>query len=976
MAYLFRCLLVFFLFAPLLASAQDAYFQQSVNYDIRVRLDDEAGMLHAHLQLDYQNNSNETLDRLYIHLWPNAYRDNTSAFARQKRESGSILFEKAPPERRGYIDSLDFEIDGQKVTFSPWNNHPDVAVIMLPKPLKPAGKIRLETPFRVKIPSSFSRLGHIGEQFQLCQWYPKPAVFDRDGWHPMPYLDQGEFYSEFGTFDVYIEVPKNYVVGATGDLPADDPEWEWLRKREQLSREMLDKPLTEAIFPLEFPADETKTLHFHQENVHDFAWFCDKSYYVLADTVKLKDSGREVRCVAMFTNLDRQYWVEGPRYVAQSVYDYSRWNGDYPYNHATAVDGALSAGAGMEYPNITVLGAGGNAGSLERVIMHEVGHNWYYGMLGSNERLHPWMDEGLNTFFENRYWDERHNGTFTEVPDGVDKLLGISNITGHFIAREGYRALSTSGDDQPIELHSARYSSINYGLMVYMKTGQAFRYLESYLGKEVTDRCFHAYFDRWKFKHPQPEDLQAVFEEISGKDLNWFFGPFVSGTQQLDFRIKKVKDNVVTLQNKLDIALPASLSLLDKEGNILETIWTEPFTGETEVELPSGDAHAYKVDAEQVIPEYRVNNNRVRAKGVFKKANPLRLAFGYKYPDPDRFTLNLLPVLGFNTTDGVMAGLLIHHGFLPKKRFGFDLMPMFGFESLRLVGSGGFGFRWANVGAFKSVELKSRFSSFSTFARNRTSLDFNLRKKEVHQPGSHTFSLVSQILAFRSLEFGLLPSDWYLPVYGAAVWDFQSKGLYSKFRMRTELGGNLSEGLGRLSVDARYKRKLGKRMRADVRGFVGLIASKDPAPFLLQYRVSGSADPFGEQVLLDRAAETSWLSNQVVNDHGGFSSMTGASFDRGLLALNGHFKLPVPLLGVFGDVAYGLGTAGIPNRAFYDVGLRLTVFDEILYFNFPIAGTAFGGFPADGEAFTRGINFSLNLGNLGRLTDLSNLINN
>ncbi|MEM0997721.1 MAG: M1 family metallopeptidase [Bacteroidota bacterium] len=972
--HIYLLLVVLWVTAAVGYAQTEEYFQQTVDYNIRVRLDDQKHFLHAQMRLDYQNNSPDTLDTLYLHLWPNAYKDNTTAFARQKRASGSRSFIEAKPIQRGYIDSLDLRIDGTPTPLTYWNNNWDIAAIALPDPLLPGEKLRLETPFRVKIPLSWSRLGHVNQQYQLCQWYPKPAVYDRNGWNPMPYLDQGEFYSEFGSFDVYIEVPKNYVVGATGDLPADDPEWEWLAQREAQSRKMLQSE-SDTTFVHEFSADEYKTLHFHQEKVHDFAWFCDQTYYVLADTVQLPRSGLEVRCVAMFTNLDRDLWRSAPRYIVQSVGDYSAWNGDYPYRHATAVDGALSAGAGMEYPNITVLGAGGSARALERVIMHEVGHNWFYGILGSDERTHPWMDEGINSYFENRYWEKWHNGKVSQVPDVVGKLLGV-DIDDNFVGREGYRLLSADGIDQPIEFPSADYVPINYGLIVYQKSAQAFRYLEAYLGRATVDKCFRAYYARWRFRHPQPADMQRVFEEISGKDLGWFFGEYIRGTEQLDFRIRKVKGNVVTLENKRAIRLPASVALVDKNGAVQATVWSEPFTGTTEIELPESKAKFLEIDPQRAIPEFRTNNNRLRRTGLFKRARPLRIGLGYQYPDPNRFTLNLLPVAGFNTTDGFMLGLLVHHGTFPRKRFGFDLMPMYGFRSNNLTGSAGFALRWSHKGPFRKITLRNRTSSFSTFLRNRTSLDFTLVTDNRRSPWRHSFGLVSQTVAVRtdSLELGLLPEDWYLPVYGALTWRTQYEGLYDRLLVEGEIGGNASERLYRLSADVRYARRLGKRMRLDMRGFLGGIIAPNAAPFLLQYRVSGSADPFGERALLDRAENSNVLGNQVVPDHGGFSSLTGASFDRGLFAANVHFKLPIPLLGVFGDVAYGLGSQSIPNAGFWDAGVRVTLLPGVFHLNFPIAGTAFSGLPADAGTFVRGINFVLDFGRLRQLGDLAELL--
>jgi len=228
----------------------------------------------------------------------------------------------------------------------------------LSKPLKSGETIVIETPFTLQIPKSFSRLGHVGQSYQLTQWYPKPAVYDAEGWHPMPYLDQGEFYSEFGDFDVTITLPSNYVVGATGELQTAS-EVEFLNQKAKQGAGMNFEEMNQsADFP---PSDETtKTLNYTAKNVHDFAWFADKRFHVLKSGVTLA-SGKKVDTWAMFTDLEANLWKDATTYLDRSVKFYSEKVGEYPWSHATAVQSALSAGAGMEYPMITVIGESGSA---------------------------------------------------------------------------------------------------------------------------------------------------------------------------------------------------------------------------------------------------------------------------------------------------------------------------------------------------------------------------------------------------------------------------------------------------------------------------------------------------------------------------------------------------------------------------------------------------------------------------------------
>ena len=198
------------------------YFQQKADYKIDVTLNDIENTLDGFEIINYTNNSPDTLYFIWFHLWPNAYKNDRTAFSEQLLQLDRTDFYFSDNEQRGYINRLDFKVDG---TTAELEDHPlyiDIAKLILPTPLAPGNTIKITTPFHEKIPLNFSRGGHVGQTYQITQWYPKPAVYDNKGWHPIPYLDQGEFYSEFGDFHVQITVPKNYIIAATGELQNKD----------------------------------------------------------------------------------------------------------------------------------------------------------------------------------------------------------------------------------------------------------------------------------------------------------------------------------------------------------------------------------------------------------------------------------------------------------------------------------------------------------------------------------------------------------------------------------------------------------------------------------------------------------------------------------------------------------------------------------------------------------------------------------
>ena len=609
--------------------AQTTYFQQEVNYEIHVALNDTMHSLSANIKIEYTNNSPETLNYLMFHLWPNAYKNAETALGEQFLDMGETDFYYADDSLRGFMDSLNFKVNGEVIKWNLTEEHIDIAKLVLNKPLKPGETIEITSPFYVKIPSAeFSRFGHTDQAYFITQWYPKPAVYDKNGWNAFPYLNQGEFYSEFGSFDVYITLPKNYVIGATGDIVDNDVEVKFLDSIAEVTQRK-----TRFADDLDFPESDsiTKTIHYHQERVHDFAWFADKRYHVLKGEVELK-SGHKVTTWSMFTNEEVDIWTKSITYLNRSIKFYSQQVGEYPYNQVTAVQGTLSAGAGMEYPNVTIIGTSGDARSLDNVIMHEVGHNWFYGMLGFNERKHPWMDEGLNTYIESLYMDKYYPKTTLENYIGFN-VFGVNSYGGGYERYFSNLMQWRRNLNQSLALPAQDFTPMNYGISVYMKTGMIFRYLQAYLGEKDARVIMRKFFDEWQYKHPQPEDMKAFYEKEIGEDLDWLFDDLINSTKNVDYKITALKTPknadslVVKVRNKGAISSPFSISAFDKDGDVLSTKWYAGFSGSEKVSFPKGAYHRLSIDGNNEMTDINRENDQIHVNGILKKRKPISFKF-------------------------------------------------------------------------------------------------------------------------------------------------------------------------------------------------------------------------------------------------------------------------------------------------------------------------------------------------------------
>lgn len=518
-------LLLILFFSCKLLSAQTDYWQQKVDYNIKVSLNDTSKTLDGFATINYYNNSPDTLHFIWFHLWANAYKNDRTAYAKQSLENGSVDFYFSNEEEKGYINQLDFKVNNTSAVIEAHEKYIDVVKLILPTPLAPHQSITITTPFFVKIPAHFSRLGFSGNDFYITQWYPKPAVYDKKGWHEMPYLELGEFYSDFGNFDIQIIVPESYIIAATGQLQNDAG----LKKIKTLGKQ---KPEQQPNYLNYLAAQKTKSiasakqnktiqkktndnliaLNFKQENCHDFAWFASKDFIVQYDTVQLLS--KTVDVFSFYYPKQIKNWATSLSYTKDGLKKYSNWIGEYPYNTVSVVAGEEDKLiGGMEYPTITVITTQSGGKELDATIVHEVGHNWFYGALASNERKHAWMDESMNTFYQKKYEQEKYNN-----PKKSEKYISITQHMEEALVNNVIKIKKA----QPIDTISSAYSALNYFLSVYQKGSMWMQALENKMGKPAFEKAMQQYYTNWKFKHPYPEDFKQLMVSNNALTENLF----------------------------------------------------------------------------------------------------------------------------------------------------------------------------------------------------------------------------------------------------------------------------------------------------------------------------------------------------------------------------------------------------------------------------------------------------------------------
>jgi hypothetical protein len=868
-----------------------------------VVLNDRKHELNGFESVKYINNSPDSLSFLYFHLWPNAYSDNKTELARQifSQKGKGKLFND--PELNGYIDSLDFKVEGHHVQWNLLSGLPDICRIILNKPIKHGDTIIITTPFHVKIPKGVtSRLGHIGESYQISQWYPKPAVYDRSGWHQMPYLDQGEFYSEFGSFDVSITLPANYIVGATGNLQ-NEQEKELLNILSEDTSWMKTPVYGEAGFPPS--SEQMKTLQYTENQIHDFAWFADKRFHVQKGKVKLPDSGREITTWVMFTNREARLWKDAISYVNDAIWYFSKQIGDYPYDNFTAVQSALSSGAGMEYPGLTVIGLALDPYTLDEVIAHEICHSWFYSAIGSDERRFPFMDESLAGAFESRYMDERYPGKkLWEIYFRNRKLAELVHINDMPVQRMQeleWLVQARMNLEQPVDLAAPDYSEVNYVTIIYNKAANGFNYLRAYLGDSLFDSIMHDYYCIWKYRHPRPEDLRTIFESNTDKDLSWFFDDFLGTTKRLDYKMVRLENQKLLIKNKGEMKAPVLIAGMIGDS-ICSEKWVDGFEGKKWIDEAQNNYSEIRIDPEHKMPElFRLNNN-IRSSGICRRSDPVQSRFLLTLEDPDKRYLIYIPVVDWNKENGFMAGMALHNGMLLSKPLEYLVVPFYSFHKSGLAGYGKVSFnitpydKFIRIASFTLEGAQFGALGNQNYQKAKIGLDLYFRPKKMNHPVHQ--KVFGYYIAASDLQQIELLRQANIRSYLQFGYLLESNGIVNPFNMLVSFESGKS--FQKTSLEYNYKYCYnGKKSGLEMRLFAGTMLKNTSADPFYTFSASGRSGP--EQYLYqgvypDRFSEfpNTLGSRQMTLSEGGLVSYVNDSlgYSRWLCSLSLTSNLP------------------------------------------------------------------------------------
>lgn len=516
-----------------------AQVKDVASYDIEVRLDAEAKRLEGRETVTFLNDVSQPVSELYLHLYPNAFRGPESTFM---RENPAAARRAAATDNWGSIDVTALRLSTGEDLLAQAVVDDTVMRVPLPRPIGPGQSLRLSIDFSVKLPGVIARMGYRGDHFTIAQWFPKLAALTEDGWVAHQYHADSEFFADFGGYRVAITLPERFVVGASGAQVAEASN-----------------------------ADGTKTLTFEAGSVHDFAWVANPDFR--EDRTRVGEV--EIRLLYLAGHEDvKDRFLES---AAAAVDHFGRWFGPYAYPLLTVADVPNGAGSGMEYPTLVTVSKYGIPlpGFLaeEQVTIHEVGHQWFYGMVASNEFEEAWLDEGFTSYATRKLVSELYG-----VETSIASLPGLH--IGQLATERG-QYLAVHQLDPVVQDSWEFYSSASYGGNVYSKASLILGTLEGYLGEEMMGRVMSGYFQRLAFRHPTTRDFIETVQDISGRDFERFFQDALYSSAAFDYSVESpgvaregdVFRSAVTARRLGDGVIPVDVVTTFEDGHQEWEVW-------------------------------------------------------------------------------------------------------------------------------------------------------------------------------------------------------------------------------------------------------------------------------------------------------------------------------------------------------------------------------------------------------------------
>jgi len=919
-------LIIFILLATTITFGQGKYFRQKTDYDIFVNLNPLQNTLDGFSYITYHNNSGDNLSELYIYLYANEFKSNNTLLAKEllKNKNVDLYFAKEA-DFGGYSD-INISGKNKNLNWTYYNKNKTLVKIALDNPIKAGDTLKFKVEFTLKIPKCVKGLGYKKGQYNFANWYPKMAVYQKNGWNINEISTGNLLFSDFGDYKVKIRIPENYIVASSGVLKTKK-EIEFLK--ENIINNNQERNIYEGL-----PIPNYKVLEYEAKNITAFAWYANPRFAIK----KLSVSNKNGDSVDLSLYYD-YFWIEikHTKHIntlfnnaMKAIRFYSSEISAYPQNHISII-ATEDTDDLYSFSNVITIHLPGNKEASEeesQSLTHFLCYNWLDSYFSINKYSTPWIINGFVCFYHSRYMDKCFKCPKEQrgLRRSIKKLNHLSHFKSANLAKDKY----TNYEDQMIFNNFKPAISLNY--------------LNNYMGKERFNQLIHSFFTEYKYKQIGNEDIRNHFEQFTKENLNWFFDGLIGDSNPYKYQITNYRTTdsnyILHINNNGKFKIPIQIGGI-KDDSLITSVFVDGFTGEKPVNFEKGDYDKIMIDPNQL---YYKTKDLKQSIVLHKKIKAPDWITSFKHFNGYRY---VLPFLGFNSNDGLMLGTFIKNS--AAKEYNFYFIPMYGLRSKSIVGT--MDYKRIMNSPFSSNKIEIGLNARKFHRYYNKGKGFNLKYHRISpyiniNLGNNEFNTKSKLnyrFSFISDENftreGTKPAYRYI---NNIQFSHKGENVITPYKFTIGLEHQLYTSIEKenylkiqSSINTAFMYKKNRYLRVRIYGATYLFNtnkySTGTNPGTLSLIGSANNDYEYNHYFIDRSTRSGFWSRQLVMNTGGFKTAIDNSHGIGqsnnyVLSTNIRLDLPIKMfikpyldLGIYGDLP--TISEGYSNKFIYSSGL-------------------------------------------------------
>ena len=881
---------------------------------IEARIDTSTNILHVFQEVDYVNNSIDTLSEILFHTWGTSYRNRDTDLGVRSREDRDVGFYFAKDEERGDLVEVDFKVDSSSLKWQYYGSKNDIAKVTLKKRLFPNEKVKISIPFKLKLPNSkFTEFGYNDNGYYLKQWYISPVVYSESRWSVMSNKNLEDIFIRPSYYDIKLDFPKGFSISSNLEY----------------------KLVGDSVVDIYGVSNKSIDISVNRK-----AKF--KKYKVVTDSLNTIEVETDIRYPFLFS-------LEFPfdKLLQRQLNFLEKKLGKYKNYKLWANSEYLDRNPIYTMNTIPLVETMGPKFQKEIEVFKAMSHAYIESSLYVNKRENSWIIEGLNSYLLSVYIEEFYpeKKLFGNLSDyWISRMFDLSDLKFNDRQQILYLIMARQNLDQPIAIDYDKFANLNLLAIDQFKASMGLAYLRDYIGEDDFDESLKELFEDSHDTYIDLNVIKKVFSDNTHNKSDWFFDDYLSKRSLIDYKLKREGDTDIIITNKTDYTGPLKVFGY-KNDSLVYSEWLSGFDDTVRYTPPLNlDIDRIVLNDNNSIPEYNFRDNTLKYDkkwyDVIDKPLQLKLLTDIENPHYTQVFLN--PDASWNAYDGLLLGGMFHNKSLIRRPFNYSVTPYYAFNAKTVTGSAAASYThyFRDSDLFHSMSF-GMFAKYSHYDEGLSYVKYNpavrlFFKRPDPRGVDNNYLYARYISVDKEIPYSKLPSSDLGKYEEYKVFNlrhvFEDPEVISDYRIRTDL--QVGDKFGKFSTEIRYRKETDWRNRIDIRLFAGVFLYNNVGNTYYDFGINSSTDYLFDYSFLGRSESTGVLSQQIIVNDGAFKTIYNEFANNWLVSTNAHISI-WKFFEVYGDVGAYANT-GFETKFIWDTGVRFNFVPEILEFYFPI----------------------------------------